>query len=47
VPLACALTFGLDTGVVAVWYVIVLDHLARTLWLAWSFRRGRWRGARA
>ena len=35
--------FGLDLGVVWVWYALIFDHLTRTLWLAASFRRGKWR----
>ena len=42
VPLAVFFAFGLETGVVWVWYALMVDHLARTSWLAWSFRRGRW-----
>ena len=43
VPLACLFAYGLGTDVVWVWYALVLDHLARTAWLALSFRRGGWR----
>lgn len=44
VPLAAFCAYGLQTDVVWVWYALVFDHLVRTLWLAWSFRRGRWSG---
>lgn len=47
VPLACLFAFGLDLPLVWVWYALLLDHLTRTAWLAWSFRRGAWRSARA
>jgi putative MATE family efflux protein len=40
-PVAFFLAFVLETDVVWVWYALTLDHLARTVWLAWSFRRGR------
>jgi putative MATE family efflux protein len=43
VPLAFALAFALDAGVVWVWWALTFDHLTRSAWLAWSFRRGRWR----
>ena len=36
VPLACLLTFAWGADVVWVWTVLVIDHLARTAWLAWS-----------
>jgi putative MATE family efflux protein len=44
VPLAVLFAYGLGMDVVWVWYTVVFDHLARTLWLTWSFRRGRWGG---
>lgn len=49
VPLAFGFAFLLDKDVVWVWYALLCDHLARTVWLAWSFQRGAWRnpGARA
>jgi MATE family multidrug resistance protein len=43
VPLAVLFATVLGTDVVWVWYALVFDHLTRTLWLAWSFRRGDWR----
>jgi Na+-driven multidrug efflux pump len=43
VPLACLFGIGLGWPVIWVWAAILFDHLARTIWLAWSFRRGRWR----
>lgn len=47
VPLACLFAFVLDLPLVWVWYALVFDHITRTIWLGWSFRRGRWRHARA
>jgi putative MATE family efflux protein len=44
VPMAALCAYGLGTDVVWVWYSIVFDHLVRTSWLVWSFRRGRWSG---
>ena len=43
VPLACLAAFVFHADVVWVWYALLLDHMARTSWLALSFRRGRWR----
>ncbi len=43
VPLAALFAYQLDTDVIWVWYALVFDHLARTAWLTWSFRRGAWR----
>jgi len=40
-PIAFFLAFVLRTDVIWVWYALTIDHLARTVWLAWSFRRGR------
>jgi len=41
-PAAFVLAYGLDAEVVWVWWALSIDHLVRTAWLAWSFRRGRW-----
>ncbi len=43
VPLAFFLAYALRADVVWIWYTLMLDHFARTAWLAHSFRRGRWR----
>jgi len=40
-PIAFLLAFVLRTDVIWVWYALTIDHLARAIWLAWSFRRGR------
>jgi putative MATE family efflux protein len=40
-PVAFFLAFVLRTEVIWVWYALTIDHLARTIWLTWSFRRGR------
>jgi putative MATE family efflux protein len=45
IPLALILAYGLDADVAWVWWPLVFDHLTRSAWLAWSFRRGRWRHA--
>jgi putative MATE family efflux protein len=45
IPLAFGLAYGLDADVAWVWWPLALDHLTRSAWLAWSFRRGRWRRA--
>lgn len=47
VPLACLFAYLWRLDLVWVWYALLFDHLTRTTWLAWSFRRGRWRDARA
>jgi len=43
VPLAWACVRMLDAPVTWVWWCLVVDHLARSLWLAVVFGRGRWR----
>lgn len=43
VPLALVFGYVLGAPVVWIWLVIFADHVARALWLAASFRRGRWR----
>jgi Na+-driven multidrug efflux pump len=43
VPLAFALAWILRAELVWIWSVLLLDHLARSLWLLRSFRRGAWR----
>lgn len=43
VPLACLFAFVLHWDVVWVWYALVVDHMARSALLIWSFRRGKWR----
>jgi len=40
-PIAFFLAFVLHTDVIWIWYALTIDHLARTAWLTWSFRRGR------
>ena len=47
VPLAWLFAFVWHLDLVWVWYALLFDHLTRSVWLAWSFRRGRWRDARA
>jgi putative MATE family efflux protein len=42
VPLALLCAYVLETGIGWVWAVLVLDHVARVVWLLVSFRSGRW-----
>lgn len=42
VPLACLFAFVLEWDVIWVWYALVFDHIARSILLIWSFRRGKW-----
>jgi putative MATE family efflux protein len=42
VPLAFLLAWAFDAPVLWIWLVILGDHVARAVWLAASFRRGRW-----
>jgi Na+-driven multidrug efflux pump len=41
-PLAAAAALGFGSDVRWLWGALVLDHAIRFLWLALSFRRGRW-----
>jgi putative MATE family efflux protein len=42
VPLSFLASEIAQLGLVAVWAVLILDHVARAGWLLVSFRRGRW-----
>ena len=42
VPLALIFAIVLQAPVVWVWYTLIIDHVARAIWLTISFRRGRW-----
>jgi len=42
-PAAIAFASWLELDVVWIWLTLILDHIARTLWLGASFLRGRWR----
>ena len=42
VPLAFLFAGVFDAPVLWIWLVILGDHVARAIWLAVSFRRGRW-----
>jgi putative MATE family efflux protein len=42
VPFAFFASEIADLGLVAVWAVLILDHVARAAWLLISFRRGKW-----
>ncbi len=46
VPLAFAFALLWDAPVLWIWLVILLDHVARAVWLAASFRRGCWASRR-
>ena len=46
VPLALLCAAILHTDVLWVWVVLILDHVARSGVLLWSFRRGRWLNTR-
>jgi putative MATE family efflux protein len=43
VPLSVLVAYVLRADLTWVWAVILFDHVARSAWLAVSFRRGRWR----
>ena len=47
VPLAWLFVYTLRLDLVWAWYALLFDHVTRAAWLAVSFRRGRWRDARA
>jgi putative MATE family efflux protein len=47
IPLACVFAYAFELELVWVWYALLFDHLTRTAWLTWSFRRGAWKTARA
>jgi len=42
VPLAWLVTKVLHADLVWVWAVLMLDHVARAIWLLWAFRRRDW-----
>jgi putative MATE family efflux protein len=42
VPLAWLVTKWLHADLVWVWAVLMLDHVARAIWLLWAFRRRDW-----
>jgi putative MATE family efflux protein len=42
VPLALLVTRVLHAELIWVWAVLMLDHVARAIWLVWSFRRRDW-----
>ena len=43
VPVAIVLGAVLEMEVVWLWATLIFDHIARTLWMAQSFVRGKWR----
>jgi len=42
VPLALTFAFVLEYPVIWVWCALTFDHLARSIWMVLSFRRGNW-----
>jgi putative MATE family efflux protein len=42
VPFAWLVTSVLHADLIWVWAVLMLDHVARAIWLVWSFRRRDW-----
>jgi putative MATE family efflux protein len=42
VPVAAVLAFALQADLIWIWYVLMLDHAARSVWLARSFQAGGW-----
>jgi len=42
VPLACLFAWVWKLDLIWIWYAILVDHMARAAWLAFSFRRGAW-----
>jgi len=42
VPLAVLVVYYFHADVVWVWGTVVFDHVARAIWLTWSFYRERW-----
>ena len=45
-PAAIVFASVFDLDVVWIWFTLILDHIARTLWLGSSFLRGRWRDSK-
>ena len=43
VPLAVLFTHTLGLPLAWAWGALIFDHVARSAWLFWSFRSGRWR----
>jgi Na+-driven multidrug efflux pump len=43
VPLAVLFARYLEIRLEWVWSALIFDHIARSGWLWWSFRSGRWR----
>ena len=44
-PAAILIASYFELDVIWIWGTLVLDHIARTIWLGLSFLRGRWRDA--
>ncbi len=45
-PAAILIASHFELDVIWIWGTLVLDHVARTIWLGLSFLRGRWRDAK-
>ena len=43
VPVALLLGAVLEMDIVWLWATLIFDHIARTIWMAQSFVRGKWR----
>jgi Na+-driven multidrug efflux pump len=43
VPLAFLAANVLELPLIWIWLTLILDHVARAIWLVWSFVRGTWR----
>ncbi|MFQ5699003.1 MAG: MATE family efflux transporter [Myxococcota bacterium] len=46
VPAAFVLARVLELDVVWVWMPLIGDHILRSIWMSWAFRRGRWKTRR-
>jgi len=45
VPLAVLFGVVWHTALIWIWAALIADHSARVVWLAWTFRRGRWKSS--
>lgn len=43
VPMAIFFASVLHADIVWIWAALIFDHLARVVWLVWTFQRGRWK----
>jgi len=42
VPMAAVFAWVLEWNVVWVWFALSFDHVSRSVWMLWAFRRGDW-----